>query len=148
MIDRPPYVVPFAVDLHEDLVEVPTPAAGFHPFDPSFSDLLGEHRTKAVPLISDRFVADIDTPFMQKILDIPERQREADVQHHRQADDLWARLEPLEGVGVGHAETLASTLPRLKVSLSDKAGQSEGGGGAWTLLTNTLSEQIKNHANS
>ena len=39
VIDRPPEVMPTAVNLHKDLVEVPTPATRFHPFDPALSDL-------------------------------------------------------------------------------------------------------------
>ena len=42
-------------------------------------------------------VADLDAALVQQVLDITEREREADVHHHRQADNLGARLEPLEG---------------------------------------------------
>jgi hypothetical protein len=42
-------------------------------------------------------VADLDATLVQKILDVAERQREADVEHHRQADDLGAGLEVPEG---------------------------------------------------
>lgn len=30
------------------------------------------------------------------VLDIPQRQRAVDIEHHRQADDLWARFELME----------------------------------------------------
>ncbi len=46
---------------------------------------------------------------------------ETDMEHHRQADDLGTRLEPLEGAGFGHCGTLAGALSRLKPGFSDRA---------------------------
>jgi len=123
VIDRAPEIMPLAVDLHEHLVEVPSPVAGFHALDPAFPDLSGEQRAEPMPPEPDGFMADLDTALMQQILDVPKREREPDVHHHRQADDLAARLEVLEWVRLGHAETLASALPRLKLSLSDKTAR-------------------------
>ena len=68
-----------------------------------------------------RLVADLDAALVQQVIDVPERKREADVHHHRQADDLGAGLEPLERAFFGHAERLPSPLPRLKPGLSDTA---------------------------
>ena len=121
MIHGTPKVVPLAIDLHEDLVEVPAPAAGFHPFDPPLPDLGGEHRAKPVPPISNRFVADLDTALVQQIFDIPEREGKPNIEHDRQADDLWAGFEPLERAVLGHGRTLATPLPRLKPGFSDRA---------------------------
>ena len=73
-----------------------------------------------MPPISHRFVADIDAAFMQQIFHIPKQQRELNVQHHSQTDDLWARFEPLEVAGFGHAPELSTTLPRLKSGFPDK----------------------------
>jgi len=39
VVDGAPEVVPLAIDLHEHLVEMPPPAARFHPLDTTFSDL-------------------------------------------------------------------------------------------------------------
>ena len=64
-------------------------------------------------------VADFDAALVQQVFDVAQRQREPDIHHHRQADDFGARLEPLEGAGLSHATTLASSLPRLKPSSSD-----------------------------
>ena len=72
-------------------------------------------------------VADIDTPLMQKIFDVPQRERNPDVEHHRLADDLGTGFEPLEWTVFGHWQTLASTLPRLKPSSSDRASPSSVG---------------------
>ena len=39
MINGPLEIVPLSVNLHENLIQMPLPAAGFHTFDPAFSDL-------------------------------------------------------------------------------------------------------------
>jgi hypothetical protein len=89
-------VMPFTVELHKHLVEVPLPAAGFLPLDPPLPELRSEHRAKAMPPISDCLVADVDAAFVEQILHVAERQRETNVQHHCQADYLRAGLEVLE----------------------------------------------------
>jgi hypothetical protein len=38
----------------------------------SFPDLSSEHRSKAVPPIPNRLVADVDSTFMKQILDLPQ----------------------------------------------------------------------------
>ena len=57
--------------------------------------------------LPDRFVADLDAPLVQEILDIAQRQREADVEHHRQANDLGARFEVAKRGALGHPARLA-----------------------------------------
>ncbi len=126
VIDSPPQIMCVAIDLHEHLVEVPSPTAGLHPLNPTLPDLGGKHRAEPMPPVSDRLVADIDAPFVQQILYVPERQREPDVQHHRQADDLWARFEVLEWGSSGHAVTLSTALPCLKPGFSDKSTRRHG----------------------
>ena len=51
-------------------------------------DLGCEHRPEPVPPDAYCLVADIDAVFVEKILDLPQRQREADIHHRRQPDDL------------------------------------------------------------
>lgn len=68
-------------------------------------------------------MTDIDAPFMEQILYIPERQRKSDVQHHRQADDFGATMKVLEWVRFGHADTLRGRPARLNQNLSDKTCQ-------------------------
>src|SRR6056297_590952 len=125
VVDGSPEVVPLAVDLYENLVEVPPPVAGLHAPDAPLTDLGGELRPKPVPPESNRLVTDLDTTLVQQILDVPKRQREPDVHHDRQADDLGRRLEVLEGVAFGHLGTLAGAMPRLKPSSSDKTATSD-----------------------
>ena len=46
-------------------------------------------------------MADVDAALLQQVFDIAERQMETDVDHHRQADDLWAGLERPKGGSAG-----------------------------------------------
>jgi hypothetical protein len=83
-----------------------------------------------------RFVVHIDAALVPQVFDSPERQREGNVDHHRQADDPGARLEPLEGAGFGQSAKPASGLHRLNPSLSDSAMPSirtatEGASNEW-----------------
>ena len=78
---------------------MPLPVAGFQALDPLLPDLRGEHRAEPVPPIADRLMADVGAALVEQILDIPKRQREADIHHHRQADDLGTGFEALETIG-------------------------------------------------
>ncbi len=62
----------------------------------------------------------VNASLMQQIFDIPKREREADVQHHRKADDLGAGLEILERGRIGLGQKLRNTPTPLKQSSSDK----------------------------
>ena len=64
-------------------------------------------------------MADVDAPLVQQILDVPERQREPDIQHHRQADDLGAGFEVLEWRAFGHGQRLRKPPACLNPSSSD-----------------------------
>ena len=119
MIDSPPKIVSLTVDLHEHLVQMPAPSAGFHTLDPALSDLSSEHRAEPMPPISHRFMADIDAAFVQQIFHIAKGQRETDIQHHRQADNLAARFEIAKWIRFGHPERLRNHPARLKQISSD-----------------------------
>ena len=53
-----------------------------------YSDLRGEHRAEPVPSKTHRFVADVDAALVQQVFDIAKGEREPDIHHHGQADDL------------------------------------------------------------
>ncbi len=82
--------------------------------------LSSKHRAKPVPPISDSFVAHIDASLVQQIFDIPKRERESDVQHHGQADDLRTGFKVFERGRSGHGQKLRTRPAPLKQSSSDK----------------------------
>ena len=53
----------------------------------TLSDLGCKQRAKAVPPVPYGFVTDINAPFLEQILDLPEGERKSNTQHHREADD-------------------------------------------------------------
>jgi hypothetical protein len=88
--------VRFAVDLHENFVEVSAPAARSHPQTPTFADLSGKQRAKSVPPKPNRLIANLDPPFVQQILLVAKREWELHVHHHRQTDDIWGCFKVAE----------------------------------------------------
>ncbi len=89
MIHSPPKIVRLAVNLHEHLVQVQLPVRICALLaDPFLADFSGEYWAKSVPPKSNRFVADIDAAFVQKVLHIPKRKRETNIHHDGQTDDL------------------------------------------------------------
>jgi hypothetical protein len=97
MVDGTPEVISLPTDLHEDFVQMPLPLRRLsHSFGSACADLVREVSTEAVYPMPDRFVADIDPALMKQVLDVPQRQREADIHHHRELDNLWRRLEVAE----------------------------------------------------
>ena len=85
----------------------------------SFPDRRREHRTEPVPPEPHCFVADINAPLEQEILDLSQRKRITDVHHHREADYLRRTVEITEGIL--HPRRLRNATPRLKPICSDKA---------------------------
>ncbi len=85
-----------------------------HRPDPLAPDLSSEHRAKPLPPLTNGLVADLDTTLVEEVLDVSKRQREPDVEHHRQADDLRARLELVKRGAFGHPARLATRPARLK----------------------------------
>ena len=62
-----------------------------------------------MPPDPDGLVADVNAALMQQILDFSQRQWKTNIYHHRQADDLFARIELFERVTFLHLGTLPST---------------------------------------
>src|SRR5271156_1996054 len=61
VIDSPPEIAELAVDLHKDLIQMPTPLGeAAHVRYPAFPDLRREHRAKPVPPKPDGLMADVD----------------------------------------------------------------------------------------
>jgi len=57
-------------------------------------------------------VANVDAALIEQILDLPQRQRETDLHHHRKANDLGRRLEVAERIF--HSLTLPGAHLQLK----------------------------------
>ena len=92
-----------------------------HPPDPASPDFSGEHRAKTDPPVPRRFVAGVDALFVRQVLHIPQGQGRSRVHHHRQANDLGARLEVTTGAAVYRAATLIARPARLNRFCSDSA---------------------------
>ena len=103
MIHGTPEIVGLAVDLHVDLIQMPTPLSDLAELlRPTFPDLAGEHRTKSVPPVPDCLVADFDSALVQQVFYVSKRERKADIHHYSEPNDLGRRFEIAEG-GLGHA---------------------------------------------
>ena len=61
-------------------------------------------------------MADLDPALVQQIFDIPKRERETDVQHHRKADDLGTGFEVLKRGRPDHGQKLRNRAAPLKQS--------------------------------
>ena len=70
-----------------------------------------------VPPEPHRLMADIDATLEQQILDLAQRQRIADVQHHSEADHLGRTVEITKGIL--HPRRLRDLPRRLKSIYSD-----------------------------
>ena len=90
--------------------------------DASFADLCSKQRPKSVPPKPNRFVAHIDTTFVEQIFHITKGQRKTDIEHHRQTDNLAARFEIAKWVRFGHVQTVQIRSARLKTVSSGKTG--------------------------
>lgn len=89
MIDSPPEIHHLAVDLDVHFIEMPPPVPETaHPAYPLATDIAGKHRAEPVPPEPNRLVAQINTPFEQQILDIPQREWEAHIHEDNQPDHL------------------------------------------------------------
>jgi transposase len=70
--NSPPKIVRLAVDLHEDLVEMPSPLRMRAIMNPSFPDLRGKNRAEPIPPETHRLVADTDATLEQQIFNLPQ----------------------------------------------------------------------------
>ena len=106
VIHGPPKIMQLAVWFHEHLVKVPPPSARSHTANPAFPDLGREHGAETAPLVADSFVAHSDAALVQRVLDVSPRQRETDVEHDCETDNLGRRPEVTERAAFGHPATL------------------------------------------
>ena len=71
MIDRSPKVVLNAIDLYEDLIQVPLPLSVLaHENRSLLSDFASECRAKSIDPESHALVANVDAALVEQVLDI------------------------------------------------------------------------------
>ena len=87
----------------------------------TFPGLSGEHWPKPVPPVPHRFVANVDATFEQNVFNLAQRKRIADVQHHREPNDLGRTVEIT--AGISHRLRLRNSPSPLKPIYSDNALQ-------------------------
>lgn len=75
-------------------------------------------------------MADVDTPFVQQILNVPQGKGKPHIHHHRQAEDLGAGPEVAKRAGFGHHAKLRDRNARLKIRPSDSTGRINRCGGS------------------
>ena len=102
MIYGAPEVMRLSIDPDEHLVQVPTPLRKRPMMKASLPDRGRKHRTEAIPPEPYCLVADVDAPLEQNILNLSQRQRIADIHHHREADHLGRAVEITEGLSLIH----------------------------------------------
>ena len=98
MINSAPEVMKLSVYLYENLIQMPRPVRIVRALHAPFSDLLREEWTEAVPPKPHCFMRGVDTALVKQILHVPQREREADIHHHRKANDLGRCFEIFERV--------------------------------------------------
>jgi hypothetical protein len=73
VVDSAPEIVFHAVDLHENLVEMPSPMPEIpHRVDPAAADLGSENRPEPVPPEPHSLMGNVDATLMQQVLDVPQ----------------------------------------------------------------------------
>ena len=86
-----------------------------------------------MPPIAHRLVADVDTTFEQDVFDLAQRQRIADVQHHRETDDLGRAVKITKGMV--HYHRLREVPFHLNPIFSDNAVQDDDVGSGQFFIT-------------
>jgi len=121
VVNGPPQVVDFAVDPHENLIQMPPPLRQA-PYrrNPLLSDFRCKHRSEPVPPGTYCFVADIDPSLLEQVFDLAQRGGKADIHHDRKTDDLRRSLEIAEWIS--HPKTPRNVPHRLKSVCPDTAG--------------------------
>jgi hypothetical protein len=119
VVDSAPKIVALSSNLDEDLIQVPLPLwAASYRFRPMFPDLVREVSAEPINPEADTFVTDIDPAFVEKVLDIAQRQRESDIHHHAKLDDLRRGFKVAKRVR-GHFPRLNAKTARLTPGSAD-----------------------------
>jgi hypothetical protein len=89
VVHSAPEVVHLAANLHEDFVQVPAPLLDpAHSLGPPLTDLIRKIASEAIHPETDAFMANIYASLVQKVVDIPKRQRKSDIHKYAKLDDF------------------------------------------------------------
>lgn len=117
-----PEIVRLTVGFHQHLVQVPFPVrVSMNSTDPLRANLSYKHRPKPIPPKSYSFMTDFDPSLVRQVFNIPQRQRKADIHHHRKANDFGACFEIAKRTAFCHPQRLGNTSVQLKIISSDSA---------------------------
>ena len=117
VVNRAPQIAGLPVDPHEHLIKVPAPVRIPMTMNPTLADLRAKQRTKPVPPVPHGLVADVDATLGQQVFDLSQRQRVADIQHHRAVDSLRRTVEITKRIV--HRRRLRDLTFQLKHIYSD-----------------------------
>ena len=82
MIKNAPQIMPLSFTLHEHLVDVPPPLhKSALPVHPLAADIRCKERPDTIPPQPHGLVTNVNAPLEQQILDIPQAERKADLDH-------------------------------------------------------------------
>ncbi len=82
-----------------------------------------QHRAETGPPEPDRFMADVDATFVQKVLEVSQQKRKTDIHHNSQTDDVRVGSKVRDWVGFSHLGKLRDRLPRSSsIALTVPAG--------------------------
>jgi hypothetical protein len=104
LVDRPPEIVPLALDAHEELVQVPDVS---HTTLPT-PQVLRVVESELLAPLPDGLMRDNDSPLRQEVLDVSEAQTESMIQPDGVTDDLRWESVSVEAVRFAiHRQSLA-----------------------------------------
>jgi hypothetical protein len=106
LVDGPPEIVPLALHVHEELIQVPDVSLTSLPTPEVPSVVESELLTP----LTYGFVGDNDSPFCQELLNISEAQTESMIQPDRVTDDLGRKPVSVVATHFGsHQRSLGGT---------------------------------------
>jgi len=83
-------------------VDLSIPVTELHSPCPALLDLACELRAKPMPPVPNRFIAHIDTAFMQEVFYIPQEKWKSHIKHNCKLDYLRAGFEVAKGYWIKH----------------------------------------------
>lgn len=112
MIHSPQKIETFAVKFDENLIQMPL-LLGMAPCSLP-TNFFYKLTTKTIDSNPDCFVANIEDPLVKDVFNLSKTQRKTHLILHRHADDLRARFEIFEDIGLGRLQKLWTSEDAVK----------------------------------